>query len=231
MFVVFVGIGGRSVGPDPGEEDRGSLLLPCRCSLAASSSAAAVAVGSSGSGSSPFFLLPLSLPPLSLFPFPFSSPRGKHLHLQPTAPVPPPLVVAAQLAPRVQERECRVGAVRGPERELRPRAGGPPDELRRPRDDPVKSQGRGELDALRGLEPGDQGLQGRSRRVGRGRGELCSLPPQPCCFFLLSSVSVVAAVVFAILDVLSPSVGLPARQGAGFGLGANLVGFPGAPHG
>jgi len=42
------------------------------------------------------------------------------------------------------------------------------------------------------------------------------------------SVSVVAAVVFAILDLLSPSVGLTARQGAGFGLGANLVGFPGA---
>jgi hypothetical protein len=40
------------------------------------------------------------------------------------------------------------------------------------------------------------------------------------------SVSVVAALVFAILDLLSPSVGLTARQGAGFGLGANLVGFP-----
>jgi ABC-type Co2+ transport system permease subunit len=43
------------------------------------------------------------------------------------------------------------------------------------------------------------------------------------------SVSVVAALVFAILDLLSPSVGLTARQGAGFGLGANLVGFPGGP--
>jgi hypothetical protein len=41
-------------------------------------------------------------------------------------------------------------------------------------------------------------------------------------------VSTVAAVVFAILDLLSPSVGLTARQGAGFGLGANLVGFPAA---
>jgi hypothetical protein len=39
-------------------------------------------------------------------------------------------------------------------------------------------------------------------------------------------LSVTAAVVFAILDLLSPSVGLTARQGAGFGLGANLVGFP-----
>ena len=42
------------------------------------------------------------------------------------------------------------------------------------------------------------------------------------------SISVVAALVFAILDLLSPSVGLTARQGAGFGLGANLVGFPGS---
>lgn len=44
------------------------------------------------------------------------------------------------------------------------------------------------------------------------------------------SISVVAALVFAILDLLSPSVGLTARQGAGFGLGANLVGFPGGAH-
>jgi len=41
-------------------------------------------------------------------------------------------------------------------------------------------------------------------------------------------VSTVAAVVFAILDLLSPSVGLTTRQGAGFGLGLNLVGFPAA---
>lgn len=40
-------------------------------------------------------------------------------------------------------------------------------------------------------------------------------------------VAFVAAAVFAILDLLSPSIGLTARQGAGFGLGANLVGFPG----
>jgi len=42
----------------------------------------------------------------------------------------------------------------------------------------------------------------------------------------IAVVSVIAAGVFAILDLLSPSVGLTARQGAGFGLGANLVGFP-----
>lgn len=40
------------------------------------------------------------------------------------------------------------------------------------------------------------------------------------------SLGVVAAAVFAILDVVSPSIGFSARQGAGFGLGANLVGFP-----
>jgi hypothetical protein len=41
-------------------------------------------------------------------------------------------------------------------------------------------------------------------------------------------VAVIAAVVFAILDLLSPSVGLTARPGAGFGLGAHLVKFPGS---
>jgi hypothetical protein len=42
----------------------------------------------------------------------------------------------------------------------------------------------------------------------------------------LVSVVVVAAAVFAILDIFSPTIGVTARQGAGFGLGANLVGFP-----
>jgi hypothetical protein len=40
------------------------------------------------------------------------------------------------------------------------------------------------------------------------------------------TLAVLAAVVFAILDAVSPSVGVTARQGAGFGIGANLVGFP-----
>jgi hypothetical protein len=42
----------------------------------------------------------------------------------------------------------------------------------------------------------------------------------------LVSIVVVAAAVFAILDIFSPTIGVTARQGAGFGLGANLVGFP-----
>ena len=43
----------------------------------------------------------------------------------------------------------------------------------------------------------------------------------------IATLAFVAAAVFALLDVLAPSVGITARQGAGFGLGANLVGFPG----
>lgn len=41
-------------------------------------------------------------------------------------------------------------------------------------------------------------------------------------------LGVTAAVVFALLDLISPSISFTARQGAGFGIGANLVGFPGA---
>jgi|UniRef100_A0A6C0L7A1 hypothetical protein len=40
------------------------------------------------------------------------------------------------------------------------------------------------------------------------------------------SVTIAAAAVFAVLDIFSPSIGVTARQGAGFGIGANLVGFP-----
>lgn len=40
-------------------------------------------------------------------------------------------------------------------------------------------------------------------------------------------LGVTAAVVFALLDLVSPSIAFTARQGAGFGVGANLVGFPG----
>ena len=42
----------------------------------------------------------------------------------------------------------------------------------------------------------------------------------------VATLAVLAAVVFAVLDAVSPSVGVTARQGAGFGLGANLVGVP-----
>jgi hypothetical protein len=42
----------------------------------------------------------------------------------------------------------------------------------------------------------------------------------------VATLAVLAAVVFAMLDAVSPSMGVTARQGASFGLGANLVGFP-----
>lgn len=40
-------------------------------------------------------------------------------------------------------------------------------------------------------------------------------------------IAVVASATFAILDMYAPTIGVTARQGAGFGIGASLVGFPG----
>lgn len=39
-------------------------------------------------------------------------------------------------------------------------------------------------------------------------------------------ISLTAAATFSILDTYVPSMGVSARTGAGFGMGANLVGFP-----
>ena len=40
-------------------------------------------------------------------------------------------------------------------------------------------------------------------------------------------IALTAAATFSILDTYIPSMGSSARTGAGFGIGANLVGFPG----
>ena len=40
-------------------------------------------------------------------------------------------------------------------------------------------------------------------------------------------ISLTAAATFSILDTYIPSMGMSARTGTGFGIGANLVGFPG----
>jgi hypothetical protein len=40
-------------------------------------------------------------------------------------------------------------------------------------------------------------------------------------------IALVSTATYAILDIYAPSVGASARTGAGFGIGANLVGFPG----
>jgi ABC-type Co2+ transport system permease subunit len=39
-------------------------------------------------------------------------------------------------------------------------------------------------------------------------------------------IALTAAATFAILDTYIPSMAVSARSGAGFGIGANLVGFP-----
>jgi hypothetical protein len=55
------------------------------------------------------------------------------------------------------------------------------------------------------------------------------------CFFIprkglsmdeVTTIAVGAAAVFAVLDIFTPSIGVTARQGAGFGIGAQVVGFP-----
>ena len=42
----------------------------------------------------------------------------------------------------------------------------------------------------------------------------------------IAMISLTAAATFAILDLWAPSVGSWSRKGAGFGVGAGLVGFP-----
>ena len=39
-------------------------------------------------------------------------------------------------------------------------------------------------------------------------------------------IALTAAATFSILDTYVPSLAISARSGAGFGIGANLVGFP-----
>ena len=52
------------------------------------------------------------------------------------------------------------------------------------------------------------------------------IPQKKLAFGEIGALALLAAAVFAVLDLLAPTVGLTARQGAGFGLGAKLVGFP-----
>lgn len=52
------------------------------------------------------------------------------------------------------------------------------------------------------------------------------LPGKTLKFGEVAMIGLVAAATFAILDIYAPSVGSSARTGAGFGIGANLVGFP-----
>ena len=47
--------------------------------------------------------------------------------------------------------------------------------------------------------------------------------------FEIATLALTAAAVFAVLDTLAPSISSYAKQGAGFGLGATLVGAPPLP--
>lgn len=42
----------------------------------------------------------------------------------------------------------------------------------------------------------------------------------------IALIALTAAATFSILDTFVPAMGVSARSGAGFGIGANMVGFP-----
>ena len=55
---------------------------------------------------------------------------------------------------------------------------------------------------------------------------LLVLNPKKPNFGEILTIGTAAFATFAVLDTFTPSMAVTARQGAGFGLGANLVGFP-----
>ncbi len=52
------------------------------------------------------------------------------------------------------------------------------------------------------------------------------IPKKSLNFDEIALIALTAAATFSILDAFVPSVAVSARSGAGFGIGANLVGFP-----
>ena len=52
------------------------------------------------------------------------------------------------------------------------------------------------------------------------------IPKKSLNFDEVALIALTAAATFSILDAFVPSVAVSARSGAGFGIGANLVGFP-----
>jgi len=52
------------------------------------------------------------------------------------------------------------------------------------------------------------------------------IPQKQLKFEDVAIIGLMAAATFSILDTFIPSMGVSARSGAGFGIGANLVGFP-----
>jgi ABC-type Co2+ transport system permease subunit len=54
-----------------------------------------------------------------------------------------------------------------------------------------------------------------------------AIPKRSLNFEEILLIALTAAATFSILDTYIPVMGVSARSGAGFGIGANLVGFPG----
>jgi len=54
-----------------------------------------------------------------------------------------------------------------------------------------------------------------------------AIPKRSLNFEEIVLIALTAAATFSILDTYVPSMGVTARSGAGFGIGANLVRFPG----
>ena len=50
------------------------------------------------------------------------------------------------------------------------------------------------------------------------------IPKKALAMDEVATLALTAAAVFALLDVLAPSIGVTARQGAGFSMGSSLVG-------
>jgi ABC-type Co2+ transport system permease subunit len=53
------------------------------------------------------------------------------------------------------------------------------------------------------------------------------LPKNKFDFEAVIALALVAASTFAIIDTMMPSLSHPVNMGVGFGIGANLVNFPG----
>ncbi len=53
-----------------------------------------------------------------------------------------------------------------------------------------------------------------------------AIPKKSLNFDEVALIALTAAATFSILDTYVPSMAVSARSGAGFGIGANLVGFP-----
>tara|TARA_B100001094_G_C17463008_1_gene453719 strand:- start:64 stop:315 length:252 start_codon:yes stop_codon:yes gene_type:complete len=53
-----------------------------------------------------------------------------------------------------------------------------------------------------------------------------AIPKRSLKFDEIAAIALTAAATFSILDTYVPVMAVSARSGAGFGLGANMVGFP-----